>query len=237
MRVAVRAIERADLKWAEQEMPASFRERYARSRPDYRLSEEEREKEILEAGGDGLWLLGLVEAAREGIRCLEELGILRRVWEQRYERVGGEVMVRQEMVEATELIVTPHDAGVRVGHKRGVSWMGEKVHVSETAERDVPNFITDVTTAGASSGDLEALGEIRGRLGERGVMPAEQYVDSGYVSGKVLSESEEAGITLMGPPLPDTSKQEFKIADFEIDRGMKRAICPEGKKSVGWKPC
>ena len=32
--------------------------------------------------------------------------------------------------------MTPHDAGVRAGQKRGRTWHGDKVHVTETAEPD-----------------------------------------------------------------------------------------------------
>lgn len=234
LRVAVRAIEGADLDWAEGEIPASFRERYARTRPDYRLSREEREAALLEAGQDGLWLLERIEAAAEGLRELEELRLLGKVWEQRYELAGGKVTVREQTVECTELVVTPHDPGVRIGEKRGRQWVGEKAHVSETAEEGGPNFITDVSTANASSGDADSLPEIRGNLSRRDLAPGEQYVDAGYVSGRQLAESERAGILLLGPALADTSKQEFKIAAFEIDRGRRRARCPGGKESVGW---
>jgi hypothetical protein len=132
------------------------------------------------------------------------------------------------------LIVTPHDPGVRAGEKRGQKWHGDKVHVTETAEPDAPNFLTDVTTATAPSGDLEALPQIRAHLDERAVLPAEQYVDSGYVSGPQLAQSQAAGIELVGPPLPDTSPNAFKIADFAIDREARQAIGPHGHVSVKW---
>lgn len=234
LRVAVRAIERAEFDWAEGQLPASFRERYARTRPDYRLSREEREAALLEAGRDGLWLLERTQAGPGELRGLEELRLLGKVLEQRYELAGGKVALREQAAECAELVVTPHDAGVRIGEKRGRQWMGEKAHVSETAEESGPNFITDVTTANASGGDADSLPEIRGNLSRRDVAPGEQYVDAGYVSGKALAESEGASILLLGPPLEDTSKQEFKIAAFEIDRAARRAVCPGGKASVGW---
>lgn len=52
------------------------------------------------------------------------------------------------------------------------------MHVSETAEKGEPSFITDVTTANAASRDHESLGEVRERLAERDLKPGEQYVDA-----------------------------------------------------------
>lgn len=161
------------------------------------------------------------------------------MFEQRYERTDGAVRVREPGVDATERIVTPHDVGVRAGQKRGKQWRGDKVHVTETAEPAdpaAPNFLTDVTTAGASSGDVEALPTIREQLAQRDLLPDEQIVDSGYISGKQLAESQAAGVELVGPPLLDTSPAEFKLQDFTIDREAEQAICPAGKASVKWSP-
>lgn len=235
LRLVVRALEGADRVWAEEVLPASFRERYARTKPDYQLTEEERKAALQEAGQDGFWLLDRLEvSASEAVGSLEGVGTLRVVWKQQYERVDGEARLREGGVDCKDLIVSPHDVGVRAGEKRGKKWIGEKVHITETAEEGGPNFITDITTVGASEGDVEALPEIRQHLEERGVMPGEQYVDAGYVSGKQLADSEAEGVELMGPPLADTSKNEFKIADFEIDWVNERAICPAGQTSAVW---
>lgn len=235
LRVAVRAIEKADPTWAGREVPASFREQYARMRPEYRLSKEEREAALRQTGRDGFWLLDRIEAsAPKEVREAEAVKVMQAVWEQRYDRVEGKVTTREGTADCTELIVTPHDPGVRAGEKRGKKWHGEKAHVTETAEAGKVNFITDVTTAGASSGDGEALPRIREGLARRDLSPPEQYVDAGYVSGKQMTESRAAGTVLMGPPLPDTSPNGFKIRDFEIDRAARRAACPGGQKSVRW---
>jgi transposase len=237
LRLALGAIEGKDLGWAEREIPASFREQYVRRRTDYRLTEEERKAALGEAGQDAWWLLTQIgRAGTEEVQGLEAVGVLRQIWEQWFARVSGEskVRVREKTVGYKELIVTPHDAGVRVGEKRGQQWRGEKVHVTETAEKGGPNFITDVTTSNAASGDGEALEEIRGKLAAREVTPRSQNVDAAYISGKHMAESEAAGIELIGPPLSDTSPQEFKIADFVVDQEAKKATCPAGHTSVKW---
>jgi transposase len=235
LRLAVRALAQADPTWVAQEVPASFVQAYAHNRSDYRLSADERKAALQQVGQDGVWLLERLEAtAPAALRDLEAVQVLRTVWEQRYERSEGRVRVRAKTVDCTELIVTPPDPGVRAAEKRGTKWRGDKVHVTETAEADAPHFLTDVTTAAAPSVDSAALPRIRQRLAERALPPGEQYVDAGYVSGPQLAQSQEAGIELVGPALPDTTPNQLKIADFTIDRAAKRAICPQGHASVKW---
>jgi transposase len=246
VRLALRALLVADAGWVETMVPAAFRTLYLERRSDYRLSPTERQAELVRVGQDGAWLLDQLAAEDHAVlRGLAEVQTLATIWHQRYERVDGQVRRRARTVDATELIVTPHDPGVRIGQKRGHVWWGDKVHVTETiAEPTAPDevaepadqvrFITDVTTAGASSGDGAALAEIREQLTERELLPGEQVVDSGYVSGKHLAESEADGVDLVGPPLADTSPNGFKLADFTIDRAARQAICPAGQVSVKW---
>jgi transposase len=234
LRLAVRALERADAGWAARALPASFRERHARTRPDYRLSEAARQTALLEAGQDGFWLLDCLATAPGGLGDLEAVRTLRALWAQRYERAAGQVTVQARAVACTERIVTPHDPGVRAGQKRGQGWVGDKVHVTETAEPGAPRFLTDLATASAPSGDVGALPGIRARLARRDLLPAEHYVDAGYVSGQQLAASRASGVELRGPPLADTSPNGFKLADFGLDRAAKRATCPAGQTATKW---
>jgi hypothetical protein len=240
----------ADAAWVEQTVPAAYRAAYLERRSDYRLTAAERRAELLRVGQDGAWLLDrLAGTEQAALRSLPEVATLATIWAQRYQRDGGALRWRDRTVDSTELIVTPHDPGVRIGQKRGHAWWGDKVHVTETIAAppaadqagpadpaDQVRFITDVTTSPAPSGDGQALAEIRAHLRERDLLPTEQVVDSGYVSGKHLAESEAAGIDLVGPPLADTSTNGFKLADFAIDRDARQAICPAGQTSVKWAP-
>jgi len=245
VRLALRALLVADAGWIAATVPAAFRTLYLERRSDYRLSPTERQAELVEVGQDGAWLLD--QLAAEDAAALRDLAAVRTlatIWQQRYERIAGQVRRRATTVDATELIVTPHDPGVRIGQKRGHVWWGDKVHVTETIADppdpdaadpvDQVRFITDVTTAGASSGDGAALAEIRDHLGARDLLPDEQVVDSGYVSGKHLAASAAAGIDLVGPPLADTSQNGIKLADFALDREARQARCPAGQPSTKW---
>lgn len=235
LRLALGALEQVAPLWAQRHLPASFREHYVRRIRDYQLTAAQRQAALREVGQDGAWLVERLAAAPTGIEALEAIQTLRTVWAQRYEGDGDGIRIREQTDSATHLIVTPHDAGVRAAEKRGHKWRGEKTHVTETAEPARPNFITDVTTANAASGDTDALATVREHLASRDLLPCEQYVDSGYISGKQLADSQSAGIALLGPALPDTSPQSLKIADFALDGERQQAICPAGQTSVKWR--
>lgn len=242
LRLALRALAEAAPAWAARELPASFVADYTQRRSDYRLSAQERDAALVQVGQDGFWLLERLTSTSStplALQDLEAVAVLRTVWAQRYEQREGRAQPRTQTVDCPELIVSPHDPGVRVGEKRGQTWSGEKVHVTEPAEPDEPAFLTDVSTASAASVDSAALPQIRQRLEDGDRRPAELYVDAGYVnvSGAQLAQSQAAGIALelVGPPLPDTSRQAFKIAAFRIDRAAHGAFCPAGHRSVKWR--
>jgi transposase len=249
LRLALRALLGADPDWVDGTIPGAFQETYLERQTDYRLSAAEREAALVRVGHDGAWLLDRLAQADGAapVRGLGAVATLATIWQQRYERVDGRLRWRSRTVDHTELVVTPHDPGVRLGQKRGQTWRGDKVHVTETiAEPPDPDaadppdptdqvrFITDVTTSPTSSGDGQALAEIREHLAERNLLPDQQVVDSGYVSGKHLAESDAVGVDLLGPPLADTSTNGFKLADFTIDRDARRAVCPAGQVATKW---
>lgn len=235
LRLAVRALGEADPTWCGQTLPASFQETYGQRRQDYRLSEAARTAALAQVGADGYWLLAvLAQPAAAGLAGLAAVATLRAVWAQRFVHAAGQVRLRPDPVPCTERLVTPHDPEVRAGQKRGRQWQGEKAHVTESAAADQPRFLTDVQTGNAAGGDAEELPTIRDNLARVDLLPSEQFVDSGYVSGQQLAQSADAGIDLVGPPLADTSPNDFKIADFAIDRAAQRAVCPAGQVATKW---
>lgn len=239
MRVALRAIQRAHEGWYQQVIPATFAEVYAETRQDYRLSDTERQAALRQTGADGFWLLDLID--RDGppdIQTLAEVETLRMVWEQQYERVEGQVTERKTMiVSCKELIVSPHETEARSAKKRDKSWIGSKVHVTETISDDPeeePNFITDVTTDLAPAGDTEALGTIRQSLRQRELLPHQQITDGGYISGKEIAESRAEDVELIGPARPDPSPEGFQLANFQADPEQRQATCPAGDQPERW---
>jgi len=170
--MTLRALLGAAPDWVDGTIPGAFQTMYLERRSDYRLTAEERQAKLARVGQDGAWLLdALASEAGAALRGLAAVGTLATIWQQRDERVDGRVRWRTTTVDSTELLVTPHDPGVRAGQKRGWRWRGDKVHITETiaeppdpdeaADRADPadqvRFITDVTTSPAPSGDGEEL--------------------------------------------------------------------------------
>ena len=240
LRVTLGAIRSVDESWYRRVLPAAFCEVYIDTRRDYRLSKTKREAALHETGKDGFWLLEQIDRdAPAGIRELDEVKTMRTIWNQQYKQVEGQAVVREQMVvNAKELIVSPHEPEVRAAQKRGQQWLGTRVHLTETAYTTEelggePNFITDVTTDVAPAGDNEALPEIRDNLEQRG-KPKQQLGDAGYISGQSIADSRTDGVELIGPSRPDPSPTRFQLADFQIDLEQQQAICPTGCHPARW---
>jgi transposase len=130
-------------------------------------------------------------------------------------------------------IQSPHDPQARYSKKRTQEWVGGKVQATETDDEGYPHIITDIAGTCSSLTDYEALSAIQDRLAERKCLPAQQYVDSGYMSGPNLAHSQHQAIDLVGPAQAVVSKQ-TKIADgittaqFALDLTNKQATCPAG---------
>jgi transposase len=238
LRVSLRAIEQAAPRWYKQTIPAAFSEKYVERQSDYKLNQDECRKELGKAGGDGYWLLDQIEAsAPPAVHALAAVETLRTILEQQFGRHEGKVWPCQSKVASAEVIQSPHEPEARYRKRRNKEWVGYMVQVTETAEDEEPNFITDIDTTNACAQDSQALEDIHDRLRERDVLPGEHYVDQSYVSGRNLAHSRERGINLMGKTLADVSGQEFKQADFEIDFENRQATCPAEKTSLSWCDC
>lgn len=243
LRVALRAIEGAAPAWYAQTIPRAFHEAYGERQSDWRLSKEEAGAEMEKAGRDGFWLLDHLDPrAPQRVLDLPEVLTLRQVWHQQFEPVeeGGQHVVRQPPIKGKDIIQTPHEPEARWAEKRGQSWVGYKLQVTETAEEEVEaRFITDIDAIAANDGDSEVLDEIQERLVARGLKPDEHFVDRGYVSGPNLAHSDARGIELLGPALADTSRKPegYKQSDFDLDFEACQATCPEGRHAEAWRPC
>jgi transposase len=143
---------------------------------------------------------------------------------------------------STRCISSPIDPDCRYARKSTTSWVGYRVHLTETCEEGLPNIITDVQTAPAPVADGEATPIIHEALKEKKLLPETQFVDTGYLDAELLAESKKKyGVDLYGPTRPDyrwqaRAKQGFGMQDFEIDWEREKAVCPEGHESVEWAP-
>ena len=143
---------------------------------------------------------------------------------------------------ANQRLHSPYDPDARYAKKRDTSWIGYKVHLTETCDADTPNLITDVQTTAAGLCDVEMTAPVQDALAERGLPPETHLVDAGYVDAALLVSSRaEHAIDLLGPVLPDSSwrarnGQGFDLGAFTILWDEQVARCPVGQTSRVWEP-
>ncbi len=97
-----------------------------------------------------------------------------------------------------------------------------------------------VHTTVAPAHDVEQLLTIQQSLAERGLLPTQQLVDTGYTSARNLTRSQTRyQIDLIGPVYVDRQWQGriaegFTIERFQIDWDRRQVTCPQGRGSVDW---
>ncbi len=137
--------------------------------------------------------------------------MLRQVWQQYYDLSGGKAKWRAgpQASKNEGIIRSPYDPEAQTGKKRDQTWLGYKVHLTETCalpeEPMRPHLIVQVQTIVAPIQDVEMTAPIQAALVQAELKPEEQIVDTGYVDADLLVSSSQRGITLVGPTLPDTS--------------------------------
>lgn len=238
LRVALSALVNADAPWTLRVLPASFVTTYSARQQDYRLNQEEVTQALRQTGQDGNWLLDQVKLqARADLQELPEMVQLRRVWDEQFTRqADGSTHPRPPGAMGGDVINSPHDPEVRYGDKGSRNWVGYKLQVTETADPGAARFITDIAVTSTVEQDNESLTKLQPRLVERQVVPAQQYVDLGYMSGSNLARSLEQGIDLRGFVREGnvSKRPEFRLGQFDIDLAQRRAICPARRHSVKW---
>jgi transposase len=246
MHAALNALATAAPEWLRAAARPEWVDRYSRRGDEFRLPQRPNEREafIEQVGVDGYALLDAVCAPEspEWLRHVEAVEVLRRVWIEQYQLVDGRARWRgpDDQPPSSRLITSPYDVEARFATKRGASWRGYKVHLTETCDDETPHLITHVETAEAAASDLVALDTIHEGLERKGVLPATHLVDSGYIEAEQLGQSQTRyGVDLVGPPRPDTgwqarAGQGFEAARFAIDWDTQEARCPSGKTSSTW---
>jgi len=251
VRAALEALAAADPGWlAARVCVPDWTRRYGTPMTSWKppASQARRKELAIAYARDGYALLEAVYApsAPGWLRELPAVDVLRRVLLQNYTRVisadGREVIKRREkepegdgLPPGHARIASPYDPGARWGAKRGESWLGYKLHVTETcddpppcqcrpaaaaappgrrghqqgcAHLTAPNLITNVATTDATVTDNQMTAVIDDDLAAKNLAPGRHYEDSGYLSAAlVVSEAARHGIALIGPLLADTSPQ------------------------------
>jgi len=248
---------------------AGWSARYGRRIGSWRLptAETKHAQLAVDYGTDGFALLEALysAAAPQWLRQLPAVQVLREVLLQNYLRTvdeHGKQVIRRRDAERDGIppvprrISSPYDLDARWAAKGDdLFWNGYKVHISETCDGppepvagdgtrrlERPNIITNVATTDATVPDAAVTASVHTMLAERGLTPAEHFVDSGYPSAAlVVSSKAEHGIELVAPLLADNSAQAragtgFDRSAFTIDFDTQRAVCPQGRTSTTWNP-
>ena len=224
-------------------------ERYERRPEADRLPSKLAERQALTEtiGRDGLAILEAVDAdeARSWLRGLPALRVLRRVWIQNYLVTDTDVRWRTDkdgLPSAARFISSPYDTDAHYARKHTTSWVGYKVHLTETCEDDTPNLITNVATTAGPVADGAVTPDIHRELAGRDLLPGRHVVDTGYLDAELLvTIPQQYGVDLLGPTRKDyhwqaRAGQGFDAQRFAIDWDREQATCPAGRTSISWTP-
>jgi transposase len=234
--------------WLRAVAPPVWFTRYGRRIEEYRLpkGQQARDALALEIGADGLLLLAALDATDAPAQAcgVPMVQTLRDVWRVHYIRdEDGQLRWREvkELPPVAERIQSPHDPEAHFSMKRQLSWVGYKVHVTETCDDNAAHLITHVQTCPAMQPDMTSTAGIHDGLAAKGLLPAEHFVDSGYVDAGLLASSQrDHDISLEGPvrgvaSRPAREGQGYDLAKFAIDWDREQVSCPQGKTSVSWR--
>jgi transposase len=234
--------------WLQALAPAEWYERYSRRVENYSLPKTDAERLEYAAviGADGRRLLDAIDATKERpwLVQLPSVQVLRKVWVDQYVEEGGQLRWRSkaEMPAPASQVSSPYDPAARYSTKRDISWVGYKVHLTETCDPELPHIITNVETTPASTPDDNMVAVVHQSLEQRALLPSEHLVDKGYTDSHVLVDSKQQhGVTIVGPVADDPSWQArsddgLTKSQFLVDWDRQVVTCPAGKHSISWLP-
>jgi transposase len=234
--------------WLQALAPTEWYERYGSRVENYRLPKTDTARQDLAAaiGTDGSTLLRAIDQAtnQPWLAQIPAVQVLRQVWAEQYVEQDGQMRWREvkEMPAPATLISSPYDTEARYSTKRDSSWVGYKVHFTETCDAGAPHLIVNVETTAATTPDDNMVAVIHKSLESRDLLPAEHLVDKGYTDSRVLVDSRnDYDVTITGPVADDPSWQArsedgFDKSQFAVDWDRHVVTCPAGKRSISWLP-
>ena len=236
-------------EWTLTHTDPTWSERYGKRVSDYYLpkSEPERTAYAEVVGQDGLALLNAIGLSETPpwVRQVPAILTLHRVWIQNYTWTPTGTLrwrTKNERPPASLAVQSPYDPEAHFSKKQTTKWVGYKVHITETCDKDYPRLITHIETSSAPVHDTTLIPIIHQALADKISLPEVHLVDSGYMNaGHLVQSQQQYDIDLLGPTHSDTawqSKDEasFTAKDFISDWDNQWATCPEGKRSLHWRP-
>jgi transposase len=249
LRHALAVLAAAAPQWLSTNSQAAWRERYGRRCDESRVpaGQEQRRAYARQVGEDGRALLAAAAAADAPawLRDVPAVATLRRVWLQPFYQEAGELRWRTE-AEGTppsgQTVSSPYDPEARYARKETTTWVGCKVHLTESCDDDAPDLITHVETTPGPVADGDMTPVIHAGLEASGLLPGKHLADTGYVDAELFVRSrQEYGVDLVGPTRADyhwqaSAAEGFAAGDFRVDWEQQRLTCSEGRLSSGWSP-
>jgi transposase len=248
MRFALNSLAVVAGDWLLAHVEEEWLHRYGHRIEESRLpkSRSERQELAESIGKDGALLLEEVfdTATPHWLSEIPALEILRRIWVQNYWYEEGQLRWRsvEDIPPAAQYISSPYDHEARYSKKRSTTWVGYKVHLTETCETDSPHLVTHVATTPAPHADEAMVEPIHTKLAQKHLLPSQHLLDSGYITAQTLATSQkEYAVEVIGPTRADYKWQAkifkgYDASHFTIDWQAKQACCPEGHVSKSWTP-
>ncbi len=236
--------------WLRAQALPDWAKRYERRLDDYRLpkGQAERQRTAETVGADGFYLLEAIYAPTTPawVREVPAVQTLRRVWVQQFYHEEAVIHWRtdaQGFPPSALMISSPYDLDAHYAKKDTTSWIGYKVHVTETCDDDGPHLITQVEISSGPIADGTMTPAIHAALERKDLLPRLHIVDTGYLDAELLVTSRrDYDVDLLGPTRKDYRWQArtaagFGAADFTVDFARRQATCPQGHTSVEWSEC
>ncbi len=263
MRAALNALAATAPEWLRAHADPAWVQRYAKPADDYHIPKGDAARQACaeEIGRDGHVLLAAITAADAPIwlREVPSVMLLRRVWIQNFCLVPAEACAKRGTDGPGEdgmlvrwrttvegfptsllMVASPYDPDVHYAKKRSTTWIGYKVHLTETCDDERPHLITHVETTPAPVVDRDALRPVHGSLAAKDLLPGKHLVDAGYVDAdQLVISARDHGVELIGPTPKDHQWQAktegaFTVRDFKLDWEQQIATCPAGHTSQTW---
>jgi transposase len=198
LRAALNALAVVAPDWLRAHADSLWVERYNQRLEDDWLptKKAERAARVQQIGSDGSGLL-LAIAAADAPRWLREVPaveVLRQVWVQNYlptAQEGVRWRTQEDGLPPSSLFVSsPYDTDAHYARKRTTSWVGYKVHLSETCDDETPHLITHVETTPGPTADGAVTPRVHHDLQQRGLLPSVHLVDTGFLDAELLVTSK-----------------------------------------------
>ncbi|MEY2834300.1 MAG: hypothetical protein RLZZ574_3560 [Cyanobacteriota bacterium] len=250
LRCALNALAIVHPDWLSNLVAPDWFDRYSKPVEESRLPRgtEARNDYAASIGQDGMRILEAIyddPTTPQWLREVPAIETLRIAWVHQYWIDNGQLYWRshKDLPPAGSRSNSPYDTEARYGNKRHTSWLGYKVHLTETCEKTRVHLITNVQTTEAHLADVDQTESIHQSLADKHLLPKQHIVDAGYVDATLLVESKtEHKIELIGPVRDNVSWQSkdpntYDLSQFKINWKTQLVTCPQGKKSnQKWTP-